>query len=133
MAKNYMADVAKMLGVELGEEFKIEGSNLIYKFFENGLYFRSIEGWLPAKHQILDLIQGDSKTVKLPWQPKDGDVYYRPRDYRTAFSEAVTDFWRGTVNDFALKEAGMIFKTKEECEAALPELRKKYLGGDDDD
>ena len=37
MAKNYMADVAKMLGVELGEEFKIDGSNLIYKFFENGL------------------------------------------------------------------------------------------------
>ena len=130
MAKNYMADVAKMLGVELGEEFKIDGSNLIYKFFENGLYFRCIEGWLPAKHQVLDLIQGDSKIVKLPWQPKDGDVYYRPRDYHTAFSEAVTDFWRGTVNDFALKEAGMIFKTKAECEAALPELRKKYLGGD---
>lgn len=34
------------------------------------------------------------------------------------------------VADIALKEAGMIFKTKEECEAALPELRKKYLGGD---
>lgn len=130
MAKNYMVDVAKMLGVELGEEFKIDGSNLIYKFFENGLYFRGIEGWLPAKHQVLDLIQGDSKIVKLPWQPKVGDVYYRPRDYHTAFSEAVTDFWRGTVNDFALKEAGMIFKTKAECEAALPELRKKYLGGD---
>lgn len=39
----------------------------------------------------------------------------------------MTDFWRDTVNDFALKEAGMIFKTKEECEAALPNMRAKYL------
>ena len=129
MTKNYMADVARMLGVELGEEFKIDSSNLIYKFLENGLYFRCIEGWLPAEYQFFDLIKGDSKIVKLPWKPKVGDVYYRPRDYHTAFSEAVTDFWRGTVNDFALKEAGMIFKTKEECEAALPALWKKYLGG----
>lgn len=130
MAKNYIQDVAKMLGVELGEEFKIEGSNLIYKFLENGLCFRCIEGWLSDKHQFFDLISGNVEIVKLPWQPKVGDVYYRPRDYHTAFSEAVTDFWRGTVNDFALKEAGMIFKTKAECEAALPVLRKKYLGGD---
>lgn len=133
MTKNYMADIAKMLGVELGEEFKIDSSNLIYKFFENGLYYRSLEGWLPAKYQFLDLIRGNVEIVKLPWKPKVGDMYYRPRDYHTAFSEAVTDFWRDTVNDFALKEAGMIFKTKEECEAALPELRKKYLGGIDNE
>lgn len=38
MAKNYMADVAKMLGVELGEEFKIV-SPLLYKFTEQGLFF----------------------------------------------------------------------------------------------
>lgn len=29
MAKNYMADVARMLGVELGEEFKIDGSKAL--------------------------------------------------------------------------------------------------------
>ena len=37
MAKNYMADVAKVLGVKLGEEFKIDGSNSIYKFAEKKL------------------------------------------------------------------------------------------------
>lgn len=129
MAKNYMQDVAKMLGVELEEEFKIDSSDTIYRFFKNGLCFQCDGAWLPAEYQFFDLIKGDSKIVKLPWQPKVGDMYYRPRDYHTAFSEAVTDFWRDTVNDFALKEAGMIFRTAEECEAALPELRKKYLGG----
>lgn len=128
MAKNYMADVAKMLGVELGEEFKIDGSNLIYKFLENGLYFRCIEGWLPAKHQFHDLIKGECNIVKLPWTPKTNEAYYRPS---RKFFGVTSEVWTDNPYDYAFKEAGMIFRTAEECEAALPELRKKYLGGDD--
>ena len=127
MAKNYMADVARMLGVELGEEFKIDGSNLIYKFLENGLYFRCIEGWLPAIYQFLDLIKGELEIVKLPWQPKDGEYYYFPA---VDFQYSCPAAWHNCPIDFALKEAGMVFKTKAECEAALPALRKKYLGGE---
>lgn len=128
MAKNYMADVAKMLGVELGEEFKIDGSNLIYKFFENGLYFRCIEGWLPAKYQFLDLIKGELEIVRLPWQPKIGNKYYCPCLY---FKYVAHSYWENTSSEISLKEAGLVFRNKEECEAALPALRKKYLGGDD--
>ena len=128
MAKNYMADIAKMLGVELGEEFKIDDSNLIYKFLENGLYFRCIEGWFPDKHQFLDLIKGELEIVKLPWQPKKGDEYYYPGE---GFNNVCRALWENTVFGFAYKEAGLIFKTYEGCEAALPALRKKYLGGDD--
>ena len=128
MAKNYMADVAKMLGVELGEKFKIDGSNLIYKFFDNGLYFRCIEGWLPAKYQFLDLIKGECNIVKLPWTPKTNEAYYRPS---RKFFGVTSEVWTDNPYDYAFKEAGMIFRTAEECEAALPELRKKYLGGDD--
>lgn len=130
MTKNYMQDVAKMLGVELGEEFKIEGSNLIYKFLENGLYFRCIEGWLPAIYQFLDLIKGELEIVKLPWQPKEGDVYYYPGD---KFNAVYHSIWGNSVFCFAFKEAGFIFKTYEECEAALPALREKYLGGNDNE
>lgn len=128
MAKNYMQDVARMLGVELGEEFKIDGSNLIYKFLENGLYFRCIEGWLPAIYHFLDLIKGELEIVKLPWQPKEGDKYYCPCLY---FKYVAHSYWENTPSEISLKEAGLVFRTKEECEAALPELRKKYLGGDD--
>lgn len=127
MAKNYMADVARMLGVELGKEFKINDSNLIYKFFENGLYFRCIEGWLRADNTLIDLIKGDSKIVKLPWQPGLCDAYYYPNH---TFRSVEGNLWDNSAIDFALKEAGMIFRTKEECEAALPALRKKYLGGE---
>ena len=40
MVKNYMPDVAKMLGVELGEEFKLEGGTSLYILNEGGLYRR---------------------------------------------------------------------------------------------
>lgn len=128
MAKNYMADVARMLGVELGEEFKIDGSNLIYKFFENELCFQCDGAWLRADNILIDLIKGDSKIVKLPWQPKKGDEYYYPGE---GFNNICRALWGNTVFGFAYKEAGLIFKTYEECEAALPALRKKHLGGDD--
>lgn len=82
------------------------------------------------KDLTLALLRGALIVKKLPWQPKKGDVYCRPED---GFEDVAFDNWSNHPIDFALKEAGMIFKTKEECEAALPELRKKYLGGDDDD
>lgn len=130
MAKNYMDDVAKMLGVELEEEFKIDSSDTIYKFYKNGLCFQCGGAWLRADNILIDLIKGDSKIVKLPWQPKKGDEYYYPGE---GFNNVCRALWGNTIFGFAYKEAGLIFKTYEECEAALQELRKKYLGGDDDD
>lgn len=128
MAKNYMDDVAKMLGVELEEEFKIDSSDTIYKFYKNGLCFQCGGAWLRADSNLIDLIKGECKIIKLPWQPKKGEEYYFPSgDFR--HSRMLT--WSNHPMDFGLKEAGMVFRAKEECEAALPELRKKFLGGDD--
>ena len=129
MAKNYMADVAKMLGVELEEEFKLDGIETKYKFTENGLYFYVSDRWWQCSNVLLPrILSGNVEIVKVPWQPKNGDRYYFPVDGFTITSCAI---WCDSTLEYALKEAGMIFKTKEECEAALPELRKKYLGGDD--
>lgn len=80
------------------------------------------------KDLTLALLRGALIVKKLPWEPKDGDLYFSPS---TFFNGSTTAAWSDCPIDFALKEAGMIFKTKEECEAALPELRKKYLGGDE--
>ncbi len=128
MAKNHMADIAKMLGVELEEEFKIDSSDKVYKFFKNGLCFQCGGAWLRADSNLIDLIKGDSKIVKLPWQPKYGKEYYYPSSY---FKIVLSARWGNYCCDFAYKEANLIFRSKEECEAALPALRKKYLGGDD--
>ena len=129
MAKNYMADVAKMLGVEIEEEFKIDGIELKYRFTENGVYCHVDNGWWQCSNVMLPkILLGEFEIIKLPWQPKKGDEYYYPGE---GFNNICRALWGNTVFGFAYKEAGLIFKTYEECEAALPELRKKYLGGDD--
>ena len=128
MAKNYMADIAKMLGLELDEKFKIGGIEPKYRFTENGVYCHVDNGWWQCSNVMLPkILLGEFEIIKLPWQPKKGEVYCRPED---GFEDVAFDNWGNHPIDFALKEAGMVFRTKEECEAALPELRKKYLGGD---
>lgn len=128
MAKNYMQDVAQMLGVEFEEEFHLNDSNVFYKIANKGLYYKFNTTWYPSSNDLfVKLIMGEVEIIKLPWQPKEGDRYYFPA---TDFQYSCPDAWDNHPIDFALKEAGMAFKTKEECEAALPELRKKYLGGD---
>lgn len=128
MAKNYMQDVAKLLGIELEEEFKLTGYSGTFVLTNKGMM------WLtPDKRRssevfaLEDLLTGRNELIRLPWQPQDGEFYYFPA---VNFQHSCPATWNNNSTDFALKEAGMIFKTKEECEAALPELRKKYLGGD---
>lgn len=129
MAKNYMQDVARMLGVELGEEFKIKDFEPVYKLTDYGLCVKvdSVEWHEMSGDSFIQLIKGDYEIIKLPWKPKYDERYYKPSEN---FSYAVAMFWHNRPWDFAYKETGMVFRTKEECEAALPALRKKYLGGD---
>lgn len=124
---NYMKDVAKILGVELEEEFKIKGFEPIYKITNYGLVIKTdSNNWCEMSGDtFLQLIRGDYVIRKLPWQPKGGDEYYYPV---CNFKDVSSTNWVYSIVDFAYKEAGFIFKTYEECRAALPELRKKYLG-----
>lgn len=78
------------------------------------------------KDLTLALLRGALIVKKLPWQPRKDEEYYFPA---VGFQYSCSAAWYNSPIDFALKEAGMIFKTEEECEAAIPELRKKYLGG----
>lgn len=135
MAKNYMADVAKMLGVKLGEQFRLR--RIIdqkclkdtYVFDENGFWGKTkgCKRYYNVQSTVWQfLFTGDYEVVKLPWEPKYGETYFRPGGN---FEYTVKSIWENFPAEFALKEAGMIFKTKAACEAALPALRKKYLGG----
>lgn len=126
MAKNYMQDVARMLGVELGEKFNVSScGQTLYMLTEDGLSCLVCDKWVEqADFAFMALIKGKYKIIKLPWQPRYDEKYYKPSEN---FSYAVAMFWHNRPWDFAYKETGMVFRTKEECEAALPELRKKYL------
>lgn len=81
------------------------------------------------KDLTLALLRGALIVKKLPWQPKDGDVYYYPIN---GFNHVARAVWENYICEIAYSKAGFIYQSKEECEAALPELRKKYLGGDEE-
>ena len=67
MAENKMKEVAKLLGVELEEEFKIKGWDGFCKITELGLerYVKE-RSWLMDSIMLTDLIKGTAKIIKIP-------------------------------------------------------------------
>ena len=88
MSKNYMAEVAKLLGVELGESFKITSDTQgdyhnYYRLTENNCLEMSDDGveWkmTTAAALLKHILMGDIRIVKLTWKPREGEKYYVPR------------------------------------------------------
>lgn len=67
MAENKMKEVAKLLGVELEEEFKIEGFRCKYKLTNDGLMYWSYldSKWLISNF-FKELLTGELKIIKIP-------------------------------------------------------------------
>lgn len=63
---NYMKEVAQLLGVEIGEEFKI-GNEYSYKFTEECLMALFPNGkWYIAPYALYEILNGKYKVTKLP-------------------------------------------------------------------
>ncbi|WP_449037398.1 hypothetical protein [Phascolarctobacterium sp.] len=125
MSKNLIPEICKMLGVELGEEFKIKGyDGLTYKLTDNGLELTAVDDqktkWFD--HGALNsLLKGKMEIVKLPWKPKKGDVYF---SFELLGDKWVVHllWWAGSPNGYALLEKGWIYRSQAEAEAALPKV-----------
>lgn len=127
MTKNLIPEVARMLGVELGEEFKIKGREHIFHFVDNGLIaYRTDGSVLPYENclaHFLWLINGEEEIIKLPWQPKNGDTYYSFYAAHKNTPWIITDYeWDKNPADFSSLKAGWVYKTRAEAEAALPKV-----------
>lgn len=128
MSKNLIPEICKMLGVELGEEFKIKGyDGLTYKLTDNGLELTTVDGqktkWFD--HGALNsLLKGKMEIVKLTWKPKEGQTVYSFYSVGLDGVLKVVDFvWVNDIITFqALAKAGWVYSTREEAEAALPKV-----------
>lgn len=65
---NYIPEIAKMLGVEIGEEFRLSNSEYIYKIVDNGLLRKNkpIETWYYDNSMLRSLLSGEIEIIKLP-------------------------------------------------------------------
>lgn len=140
MNKNIMSQIAKMLGVEMEEEFKVDiaTEGEIFRITENGLELKKLESssssfgdtnlqvWKTIPTSFVKLLTGEAKIVKLPFIPKQGDVYWS--FYRSTFSGKwfVNDVvWTDCVTDIAKFKVGWCYRTEKEAKAALPEIAKE--------
>ena len=129
MNKNLMPAVAKLLGVELGEEFIIENAdrkeNVVLALV--GLRVIRPNNVVGPDHGKLlsKVLQGLYEVKKIPWEPKEGDMYY-VLNTRALFIESF--MWDNGTFDYAAKNMGIIYRTKEEAEAHLEEDYMKLTG-----
>ena len=135
---NHMAEVAQMLGVELGEVFKVTDDDSgkyhnYYKFTEkkgievsedNVKWEADTAGTLVLKWLLI----GVARIIKLPWRPSRGDVYYMPSV--TSIGKYIKLFWTGSRNDEGSYQQGLVLRTKKEAvelaEEMLDVARKKF-------
>jgi hypothetical protein len=125
MAKNIMANVARQLGVELDEKFKIKGiEGWTYKFDDDDIIVMTDQkgrNYACSYSVLCKLLKGDSEIVKLPWRPKKGEVYY----ITNVDGNILSVRWNNDTFDNAFKALGMIYRTREEAEAHMKDDYRK--------
>lgn len=128
MSKNLIPQIAQMLGVEIGEDFKIKGyTEQTYRFDDDGL--KVIYSYLMKKTfanvMLGSLLAGKVEIVKLPWKPKKGETYFTFDRIGNKWS--TNSYWWGDFPDeYALLDKGWVFRTKEEAEDALPKVAAEF-------
>ena len=126
---NLMSEVAKMLGVEIGEEFIIENSDhkKTVVLAMDGLRIPFPHGMaeMDDGRLLLKVLEGHYEVKKKPWVPKNCDDYYI-LNVETGQIECYS--WGATTFDLELKSLGIIHRTKEEAEAHLAEDYKRLTG-----
>lgn len=117
---SHMAEVAKLLGVELEEVFRLEKYESYFRFTREYLE-SSLDGndWSMANSLTLLAILNGTATIKR--KPKYDEKYYIP-SISNAFGYN-SFYWRGDDSDEKYYNFGIICKSKEEAIA----LRQKML------
>lgn len=126
MAKNLIPEICKMLGVELGEAFKVKDEYaLTYRFTDDGLkvtYDGDIEiSNISTNSAFINLVNGTDEIIKLPWKPKKGEYYFTFVIMGDKWGVGSLH-WDGFPNEYALFDKGWVYRSQAEAEAALPKV-----------
>lgn len=133
--KNYMQEVAKMLGVEVEQTFKIKSwfaeapDDSVYKFTERDFFFYDDEtGVWESSLRYTDIINGNAFIIEIPFKPKNGKRYYMFTFNGGDFCLAETVFDEYCIVDLTNIYCGNCFGTKEEAQKHKVEIYEKLTG-----
>lgn len=123
MSKNLIPQIAHMLGVELGEEFKVKGYKLTYMITDDkGLMATDDSpetGWTPANTLFAALLNGDAEIVKIPWKPKMYEEYWTFGKLGKQWTVGTLS-WKELPYEILLLSKGWVYRTRAEAKTALP-------------
>lgn len=127
---SYYEQVANMLGLELGEKFKLRNDESNYcddtfYFSEDGL--KDFDSVYNCNGILDEILREKPEIVKLPWKPKVGEQY----SYCLSQGHAVvSSTWRCATTDLCYWKAGNCFKTEEEArikgKEILEQIKKEF-------
>lgn len=128
---NYYKKIAEMLGVELGEEFRLK-DNKIKNIFrprykitqEEGLMYSVNRNEFDRSVSLMSIINGSFSVVKLPWKPKFGEQYW---SYSVRTNQACCSMFGEFVEDYAIWKSGNCFRTEEEAKTKGKEIMEKLV------
>ena len=139
---NYMRQIAKMLGVELDEEFYLEditdggyyitydNDKVVFKLSNLGMFRKdkhTVSGWIDVTHHYLpELFTGRYTIVKKPWKPKDKEIMYY-----IELNRSINQTWFNAKGGFTLLmySLGNCFRTEKEITPeVLEETWQKCYG-----
>lgn len=128
MNTNLMPKIAELLGVELGEEFKLDTcGDDIFQITESGLWMRkniAKEAWVEKPFKFAMLCKGDGEVVKLPWKPTMYGEYWTFGKLGCKWTLR-TDSWKACPYEILLLDKGWIYRTRAEAETALPAVAEE--------
>ena len=124
---NKMKELAGIFGLEIGEEFNMGDSGKYseynpYVFTEEGLIDKDGDG-IPIP---INLLRGVYTIEKLPFVPKEGQLYYTFGSGLTVISR----HWSRSNYNMERKLLGIVFKTEHEA-IEYRSVYKKRLEGEE--
>lgn len=129
MSKNLIPEICKMLGVEIGEKFKIKGEDeLTYRFDSDGLTLTHDSGIelakISANVAFVDLVNGTDEIIKLHYRPDYRQMYWT-FGLKDGIWVVVPREWEDYPAEILLADKGWAYRSKEEAEDALPRVAAK--------
>lgn len=117
---NHMAEVAKLLGVDIGEEFECnDGTRCVFTSHGSFIVNHRVSNQDASNHILGDLLTGVLQIIHKPWRPKLNEYFW------FVLQDGNIDicYHKNTWFDIMLYKLGNCYRTSEEAK----ENRDKWI------